>query len=160
MPQLSLKDFARTIGKKYGAVKMAVSDGRLHSSVKRQGRRVFIDLDMGREELLGIKPDEKQKAAIEVESTEIPTLDESMAVEKFWKAKTAELAYRREAARLVEASTVRASYRAEVAHCREAVQAVIPKITDRAIDASAKDLLIVSELITESLEELGRINPT
>ena len=155
---LSPREFALATGHSLDAVYKALQTGRL--SADRLGRNWRIDLEQGLKEYPGPVEPGNTPTPVQEPSQDVPAIEESLAVERFWKARSAELAYRNEAARLVEASMVRASYQAEVAHCREVVQAVMPKITDRAIDASAKDLLIVSELITESLEELGRIYPT
>jgi hypothetical protein len=90
MANLTPAKFASEIGMQVDAVYKAVQDGRLGSAVRRQGRRVFIDLELGREALRGFRkktpalpsPPVGEEPRLLGEHYAGESLDESLKVEK------------------------------------------------------------------------------
>lgn len=82
------------------------------------------------------------------------SFEESRAVSEFWKAKRAELDFRRATGQLVEIAEVQAAYNDEIATCRSKLLAVPSRFRQR-VPMRPEDFRLLEELVREVLEELG-----
>jgi hypothetical protein len=83
------------------------------------------------------------------------SLDECQAVEKFYKAKLAEVQYRRALGDLVDASDLEAAYANEITSCRSKILAIPSRIVQR-VPLDEETVALITSLIREALEELGK----
>lgn len=158
------KAFARLANMSPDAVYKAVQDGRLGNAVVRQGRRVFIDPLRGLE-ALGRVPDGGDSSSDDdepvhvtkemVEAYDGTPLEKSLAIEKFWKAKRAELDYRKATGDLIEIREVAERYVDEVTACRTKLLA-IPSRAKQRLGLNGDQHALLESLVREALEELGR----
>jgi hypothetical protein len=163
MSGMSPAKFAIAVGMQVDAVYKAAADGRLGGAVRKQGRRIFIDLEKGREAMKGWRrtdePSPPPRPPGEVrdlgETYQGEGLEESAAVEKFWKAKLAELQFKKAAEQLVVVDDVQQRYASEVTACRTKLLAVVPRLRQR-VTLDDATFALIDDLIRESLAELGR----
>jgi len=159
--ELTPRQFAERTGKNLEAIYKALQDGRLSESVRKSGRRSFIDFERGKIELFGkvqeapSAPGGSLREAKSLADVSIPPIDESLAAEKYWKAEQAKLNYLRAAGELVEASRVQEAYEKEAAACRSKLLSVVGRVRQRVTSLSEKDFTMIEDLIKEALEELG-----
>ncbi len=152
--------FADLVGTTRENIYAAIRNGRLTRGVTKKGPRYCIDVELAKAEWFGRKaPKIEQPESVKDDpppDTEyIPDIEESQATEKYWKAKSAELKYRRETGDLVEASNVQKVYDNEVVACRTKLLAVVSRMRQR-ITMDEEGFQLFDELIREALEELGR----
>lgn len=83
------------------------------------------------------------------------SLVEQTAKEKFWKAKLAELDFRKRSGELVEAKEVEAQLSDLFANCRNKLLGVPSRARQQDPALTRAQILLVEELIREALEELA-----
>jgi hypothetical protein len=164
MTGLSPAKFASAVGMQVDAVYKAVADGRLGAAAKRHGRRISIDLELGREAMKGWRRADEPSPPPRAASGDVRELgetyqgeglEESAAVEKFWKAKLAELQFKKTSGELIEVGEMQRLYATEVASCRTKILAVVPRLRQR-VTLTEPQWALFEDLIREALEELGR----
>lgn len=175
---LSLRAYARRRGTSAPSVVRAIKRGRLQKSlVYVDGKPQIGDPDLADQEwaqntdLTKAPSAVKQQAAqrqvgvtppplstvTEVGST-VPdglSLADAAAEEKRWKARQAELDFRREAGELVNVEAVTAMYVEEAIRVRTKITAVPNKLKARAPELSHATVRILDDLLRQALEELA-----
>lgn len=83
------------------------------------------------------------------------TLSEATATEKIWRAKQAELKFRREAAELVPSAEVRGKLEAVFSVCRTKLLGVPSRARQTLPHLTVADIAALEDLVREALEDLA-----
>ena len=176
-PHISLRAYARRRGTSAPSVLRAISRGRLQKSlVYINGKPQIGDPDLADQEwaantdLTKAPGYVKQQAAERVATVTTPpvtpsvtptvpgeTLAGAAAEEKRWKARQAELDYRREAGELVNAAAVAAVHVEEAIRVRTKILAVPNKLKARAPEVSHATVRILDDLLRQALEDIADV---
>lgn len=167
---VSPAQLARAAGLTREGVYGLIRTGRIPpDAVRKAGKFMSVDLRRALAAIRGTalpepaeEPSRPRRAAPEMPAEglsawprDLPPIDESNAAERYWRARRAELDYRRAAGDLVPAADVAGAYADEVAACRTKLLAVVSRVRQRVV-MSEEEYALVEDLIREALEELGR----
>jgi hypothetical protein len=175
---ISLRAYAKRRGVSPEAVSEAVSSGRLSASVTRnaRGQPKIADPDLADREweantdwsrvpaFAPKDPDglpEPDAEEDEMSTDGLPSANEGMslleasAIEKVWKAKLAELKFRKEAAQLLPASQVRRTLETTFSACKTKLLAVPSRARQALPHLAPTDIAEIERLVREALEGLS-----
>lgn len=143
------------------AVSNAVKAGRLKDSVTRDenGSPKIADPDLADREWEANTSHEHRERAIgrpEGDETahEGMSLAESSAIEKLWKARTAELKFREAAGELVRAAEAQRHMEFVFAEVRSKLLGVPSRLKQRLPHVAVSDVEVLEDIVRESLEAL------
>lgn len=164
---LTQSDYARHRGCSPAAVSKAIESGRLKHSLREVngGKVVIVSAAMADLEWDANTNAAKSRVSAAGEGSpplplasddETPSLKDAMAAEKHWKAKLAELEFKRAAGELVDAKEAAAMMANDYAKVRTKLLGVPNKLKHRRPDLTREDLAVLDSIIRESLEELAQ----
>ncbi len=159
-----LREFAQSIKVPYSEAQRLVANGVLVASTYMRGKRRFVLSEVALKELEACRyfdeaspkePGQPTDPTKQFEEWEARGLDTWMSKEKFWKAKQAELEYRKAAGDLIDLKSIRAAASEILAAVRKNILAIPTKARTHA-NLSEAQTQVIDELITTQLKELDR----
>jgi hypothetical protein len=162
----SLNQLAKKAGVTYEAVRKAAENGRIHAI--KSGRNWKIpDLatallqfnDIPEDDTTDERPDKSDLDPLHAnslpDSYDGSDIEDSAAVEKFWKAKTAEQNYRKASGELVERVEAQAAFDNAAATAKHKILEVPSQIQQRLM-LPLEHLELIKSMLKEALESLSQ----
>lgn len=185
---MALRAYARRRGISVQAVLRAIKSGRLKRClILIEGKPQIADPDLADRELdantdhskapdyVKARADQARASAAAVSAPPPPaapvqsdlsggdtptTLSEASAEEKRWRAKLAELEYRKKMGELVDAEEMKTVLADAIVRCKAKLLAIPSKAKAQIPDLTIGDVATLERIIRESLEELVAIAPS
>lgn len=165
---MSCRKYARRRGVSAMAVSLAIKKGTLKESVVRDenGQPKIADPDLADREWEANTDHSKAPAYVKqrgleavaagvVSARDGMTLSEASAVEKVWRARTAELKFKEAAGELVPAKDVEQRLTDTFHTCRTRLLGIPSRARQALPHLTLADIAAIEALVREALEELG-----